>query len=207
MAWSICQVKRASQGLRLPWTKVSRIWLNGSISNQKKQWHSAQTDQRRTLESNYRPHIMTQPTTPSPINEFSADSLQVAVYSTRRDMGRAAAIYVAEYLQGIQKKRDEIRIVVGSAPSQDEFYEHLTASPQNDLIDWTKVVVFHTESIRKRCNAKLRSSCNDKSARSRSDPQGSNIHGVPCHIATITPQRSAFPRTQFRGPTLFSTPF
>ncbi len=88
---------------------------------------------------------MSQSNQPSPIKEFSSDSLQATVYANRQDMGKAAAIYVTDYLKKLQADRDEIRIVVGSAPSQDEFFEHLTASPQSAAIDWTKIVVFHMD--------------------------------------------------------------
>ena len=57
-----------------------------------------------------------------PVRELSSDSLKAAVYANRQAMGKAAALYVIDYLKELQKSRDEIRIVVGSAPSQDEFY-------------------------------------------------------------------------------------
>jgi len=49
---------------------------------------------------------------------------------------------VADYLLRLQQERGEIRIV-GSAPSQDEFFEHLTSALLLKSIDWDKVVVFH----------------------------------------------------------------
>jgi len=88
---------------------------------------------------------MTSPNTPSPIKEFSSDALHAAVFANRQDMGKAAATYVSTYLQELQGERDEIRIVVGSAPSQDEFFEHLTSSPHREAIDWSKLVVFHMD--------------------------------------------------------------
>ncbi len=83
--------------------------------------------------------------TPSPVQEFASDALQAAVFANRQDMGRAAAAYVAEHLRELQEDRDEIRIVVGSAPSQDEFFEHLTTSPLSETLDWKKVVAFHMD--------------------------------------------------------------
>lgn len=88
---------------------------------------------------------MTHLNEPTPIRELSSDSLKAAVFANRQDMGKAAAMYVASILQELQANRDEIRIVVGSAPSQDEFFEHLTDSPQSDAIDWSKIVVFHMD--------------------------------------------------------------
>jgi len=88
---------------------------------------------------------MTASSIPTPQREITADKLQASVYANRQEMGRAAALYVAEYLRNLQANRDEIRIVVGSAPSQDEFFQHLTASPLRESIDWEKVVVFHMD--------------------------------------------------------------
>ncbi len=88
---------------------------------------------------------MTQLKMPTPIRELSSDNLHAAVFANRQEMGRAAAIHVASLLQELQTNRDEVRIVVGSAPSQDEFFEHMTASPQRDAINWSKIVVFHMD--------------------------------------------------------------
>ncbi len=81
----------------------------------------------------------------SPTRELSSDLLKAAVFANREEMGAAAAIDVADYLQRLQSDREEIRIVVASAPSQDEFFDYLMASPQRDSIDWTKIVVFHMD--------------------------------------------------------------
>ena len=59
---------------------------------------------------------MAQLNKPTPIREFSSDSLKAAVFANRQDMGKAAAMHVASILQELQVDRDEIRIVVGSAP-------------------------------------------------------------------------------------------
>lgn len=77
--------------------------------------------------------------------EFSADTLEVAVYPDRKTMGEAAASYVARHLAQLLSNQDEARIVVGSAPSQDEFYEYLTSPPNLELVDWSRVVVFHMD--------------------------------------------------------------
>lgn len=80
---------------------------------------------------------------PKPVRELNSDSLKAAVYANRQEMGKAAALYVIDYLRELQKSRDEIRIVVGSAPSQDEFYEYVSSLSED--IDWGKVVVFHMD--------------------------------------------------------------
>jgi len=88
---------------------------------------------------------MTNLNKPNPLRELSSDNLKAAVFANRQEMGLAAAMHAASILEELQADRDEIRIVVGSAPSQDEFFEHLTASPQSDAIDWSKIVVFHMD--------------------------------------------------------------
>jgi glucosamine-6-phosphate deaminase len=82
---------------------------------------------------------------PKAVREFRADSLAVAVYSTRTEMGGAAANYVADHLRQLLKSQEEVRIVVGSAPSQDEFFEFLTSPSNLDGVDWSRVVVFHMD--------------------------------------------------------------
>ncbi|MDA9764781.1 MAG: glucosamine-6-phosphate deaminase [Opitutales bacterium] len=82
---------------------------------------------------------------PTPIRELSPDALNSAVYSNRDDMGKAAALYAIDYLKSIQDTKDEIRIIVGSAPSQDEFYHHLSSLPESKEIQWSKFTVFHMD--------------------------------------------------------------
>lgn len=54
-------------------------------------------------------------------------------------------MYVTSHLQELLKEKDAVRIVVGSAPSQDEFFEWLTASPFCESVDWSRVTVFHMD--------------------------------------------------------------
>lgn len=56
-------------------------------------------------------------------------------------MGRAAAQYVAGILQPLLEKQGRARIVVGSAPSQDEFFHHLVS----ESVDWSRVEAFHMD--------------------------------------------------------------
>ena len=88
---------------------------------------------------------MTETNYPEPIRELTSDSLKAIVYSNRDDMGKAAALHVIEHLVELQSDRDEIRMVVGSAPSQDEFYHYLSSLPESDQVDWAKFVVFHMD--------------------------------------------------------------
>lgn len=81
----------------------------------------------------------------SSISEVVADDLVAFVYSNRELMGIAAADHVAGHLQRLLADRDEVRIIVGSAPSQDDFFEFLTAPDNLERVDWGRVVVFHMD--------------------------------------------------------------
>ena len=82
---------------------------------------------------------------PAPTRQFSVDKLNVEVYADRNSMGQAAAEYVAAHLGDLLKTQAEVRMVVGSAPSQDEFFAHLTGPRLREIVDWTRVVVFHMD--------------------------------------------------------------
>ncbi len=88
---------------------------------------------------------MTESELPSPIRSFQSDRLQVAIYPDRPSMGAAAARAVVAHLKELQSTKDEIRILVGSAPSQDEFFASLTTSTNASQIDWSRIVVFHMD--------------------------------------------------------------
>lgn len=83
--------------------------------------------------------------TPEPVSRIQADALSAEIFADRQSMGRAAARHVAGALAELQQRQEEVRIVVGSAPSQDEFFQHLVSSPCREAVDWSKVVVFHMD--------------------------------------------------------------
>ena len=82
---------------------------------------------------------------PQPVRSLTSDKLRVAVFKTRDEMGRAAAMHVRDHLVNRLSTREHVRIVVGSAPSQDEFFAHLTADPIRSAIDWSRIEVFHMD--------------------------------------------------------------
>ncbi|MBD5777883.1 6-phosphogluconolactonase [Pelagicoccus sp. NFK12] len=84
-------------------------------------------------------------TVEKPIKEVKSGSLKVGVYPSRPGMGGAAAAYVTDTLESLLKTKEEVRIVVGSAPSQDEFFAALTSAANRDKVDWGRVVVFHMD--------------------------------------------------------------
>lgn len=80
-----------------------------------------------------------------PIKELVSGKLRAGVYRSRQEMGAAAASFVTDTLEALLEQKEEVRIVVGSAPSQDEFFEELTKPENRERIDWRRVVVFHMD--------------------------------------------------------------
>jgi glucosamine-6-phosphate deaminase len=76
------------------------------------------------------------------IRAFAVEKLQVKIFSSRREMGKAAGQSVAEKIKEILKVREALSIVFASAPSQNEFLEELSQSPG---IHWNKVTAFHLD--------------------------------------------------------------
>jgi glucosamine-6-phosphate deaminase len=76
------------------------------------------------------------------IRAFAVDKLQVKLFLSRREMGKAAGQSVAEKIREILKVRKALSIVFASAPSQNEFLEELSQSPG---IDWRSVTAFHLD--------------------------------------------------------------
>ena len=73
---------------------------------------------------------------------FTVDRLQVFVHADRRAMGAAAAARAAAVLRDAIAQQGHARVVVASAPSQDELVAGLVAAPG---IDWARVTVFHMD--------------------------------------------------------------
>ena len=73
---------------------------------------------------------------------FSVDRLQVKVFPDRASMGVAAAAEAAKTLQAAIQKQGSARIIVASAPSQNELIAGLAAAPE---IDWQRVTIFHMD--------------------------------------------------------------
>src|SRR5689334_21653098 len=73
--------------------------------------------------------------------QFKADSLKVVVSPTRAEMGRLAGEHAARAIQQAIEKRGAARIILASAPSQNETLATLVASH----VDWAKVTIFHMD--------------------------------------------------------------
>lgn len=70
------------------------------------------------------------------------DKLNVQVYQTREEMGRAAAEEAAAAIRAAIAAKGEINMIFAAAPSQNEFLAHLIADKS---IDFTKINAFHMD--------------------------------------------------------------
>ncbi len=75
------------------------------------------------------------------MRELQKDQLNVKIYSTRPEMGQAAADEVSNKINELLKEKDYINIVFAAAPSQNEF---LAALREKD-IDWGRINAFHMD--------------------------------------------------------------
>lgn len=72
---------------------------------------------------------------------YQVDQLHIEVHATREEMGRAAAAAAAKAIGNAIEKRGEARVILASAPSQNELLESLVASQ----VDWSRVTIFHMD--------------------------------------------------------------
>ncbi|MGN0179392.1 MAG: glucosamine-6-phosphate deaminase [Monoglobaceae bacterium] len=70
------------------------------------------------------------------------DKLQVKIYDSRSEMGKAAGADAAEKIRKLLNDKEEVNIIFAAAPSQNEMLDAL-AEKQN--IDWTRVNAFHMD--------------------------------------------------------------
>ncbi len=76
------------------------------------------------------------------IKEFYKDKLRVRIYSNREKMGEAAGNAAADYIAELLEKQDEVNIVFGAAPSQDEV---LAAFVSREDVDTTRINLFNMD--------------------------------------------------------------
>lgn len=76
------------------------------------------------------------------IRNFKADLLDVRVYDTRLNMGKAAADDVAACIKRLLSVKDDIYMIFAAAPSQNEF---LSALADNDGIEWSRIHALHMD--------------------------------------------------------------
>ncbi len=69
------------------------------------------------------------------------DRLDVRIYEDRRQLGRSAAAFVGALIDKLLVSKDELNIIFGAAPSQNEFLEELLELN----IDWNRINAFHMD--------------------------------------------------------------
>lgn len=72
----------------------------------------------------------------------TADKLQVRVYETRKEMGKAAGQDAAEKIRKLLEEKEEVNLIFAAAPSQNEFLDALVEEPD---IDWSRINAFHMD--------------------------------------------------------------
>jgi glucosamine-6-phosphate deaminase len=68
--------------------------------------------------------------------------LSVRGFSTRGEIGEAAAADIAQALRDLLDAQEQVRMLFASAPSQHEMQQALLIQPG---VDWTRVVAFHLD--------------------------------------------------------------
>ena len=79
---------------------------------------------------------------PNNCREFRRDLLNVKVFPTTREMGRAAAEAVAAKITELLGEQEEVNMIFAAAPSQEAFLESLIADRR---IDWSRINAFHMD--------------------------------------------------------------
>lgn len=74
--------------------------------------------------------------------KFIKEKLDVSIYPTRSEMGKAAADYSAEIIKKILSEKESLRAVFAAAPSQNEFMENILL---RDDIQWNRIHAFHMD--------------------------------------------------------------
>lgn len=80
--------------------------------------------------------------TASPMKTLAIDHLAIEIHPDRPAMGRAAAAKAASVLREAIARQGTARLIVASAPSQDEVLENLAAAPD---LDWSVITIFHMD--------------------------------------------------------------
>mgnify|MGYP005857431933 CR=1 FL=1 len=75
------------------------------------------------------------------MKEISKENLNVKIFANKDEMGKAAAISVAEKLNSAISEKGFANLILATGASQFQFLEHL----QKQTIDWKKITVFHLD--------------------------------------------------------------
>lgn len=72
------------------------------------------------------------------------EHLDVKIFATKDEMGKAAAISVAKKLNAAVAEKGFANLILATGASQFQFLEHL----QQQAIDWKKITVFHLDEYK-----------------------------------------------------------
>lgn len=76
------------------------------------------------------------------VTHIAVAQLHVVIHPDRNALGQAAAEQAAQVLRETIQRQGNARIIVASAPSQNELIAGLAAAPG---IDWSRVTIFHMD--------------------------------------------------------------
>lgn len=76
--------------------------------------------------------------------EFKKDNLKIKIFESKDEMGKAAAVSVAEKLKTAIAEKGFTNLILATGASQFQFLEHL----QKQAIDWKKITVFHLDEYK-----------------------------------------------------------
>lgn len=76
---------------------------------------------------------------------LKVEQLSVSLYPNRTLMGRAAALAAHAHLKACVAARGSTRVILSSAPSQNDFYDALADLAEAEPHVWAKAVVFHMD--------------------------------------------------------------
>lgn len=78
------------------------------------------------------------------MKEISKENLNVKIFATKDEMGKAAATSVTEKLNAAIAEKGFANLILATGASQFQFLDHL----QQQAIDWKKITVFHLDEYK-----------------------------------------------------------
>ncbi len=76
--------------------------------------------------------------------EFKKENIKVKIFASKEEVGKAAAIAVAEKLDAAISEKGLANLILATGASQFQFLENL----QKQAIDWKKITVFHLDEYK-----------------------------------------------------------
>lgn len=73
---------------------------------------------------------------------FKKDKLDVKIFDTRDEMGKAAADDIAAAINSLLSQKEEINMIFAAAPSQNDMLYHLC---ERTDIEWNRINAFHMD--------------------------------------------------------------